>query len=666
MDLNYCITRPKKAITMISTVLLLASQAMAQNSSDKKSPCEDFDNYINAEWKAANPVPATESRWGSFNILNQDNEKKIRGLIEDLQGETYAKNTYQQQIKDLYQSFLNVDARNAQGLEPLKKFFRAIDDAKNFNDLVVLNALIPGTALPVDGGVEQDMMDSKVMAFYLSHSGLSLGDRDYYLSDSEDKVKIREQFKAYIQKLEELLGNSSKKSEKISQSIMSIETDIAHYYIPKEEMRDPFKIYHKFTYEEVKNMSPTINWDAYFRGVNIHPETVIVINPNIIKNYQKIVDGHSLKDWKEYMKFHLVTSMASYLPEPIEKASFDFFNTALSGVKQQKPIIERSIRRINSLLGEPLGRLFVNKYFPASYKADVEHMIENMRAAFKDQINGLTWMSDTTKQAALKKLSTFTYKIGYPNKWTNYSSVDIDSNHVFENVMNIKKFNIQQMLDKYGKPVDKEKWEMDPQTVNAYYNPMLNEIVFPAGILQPPFYEANGDKAANYGGIGAVIGHEFSHGFDDQGSKFDADGNLNDWWTATDRKKFNALTEKLADEYSAYEILPGVHVNGKFTLGENIADQGGIILGYNALMKEMENKPEPPLVDGMNYKQRFFYGWAKVWRSNSTEESLKQLITIDPHAPAKARINVTLSNIQEFYDAFGCPRPAADKMVIIW
>lgn len=661
-------SKRKAAILMAFSFVMASHTDAHEGHQHNHTSCSDFDQYINAKWKTENPVPSTESRWGSFNILIKNNEEKTQKLIDELLVKNFPKNSYQQQIADLYKSLTDVNTRNERGLSPLSNYFKLIDNAQYFNDLVILNAIIPGLSLPVEGVVEQDLMDSKKTSFYLSHSGLTLGDKEYYLSANEDKAKIREEFKKYINNIEILLGKNPKQAAKATNQIYNIEMDIAQLYLPKEDMRDPFKVYNKFSYADLKKMAPSINWDEYFRALKIQPDEVVIMNPEIVKSYQKLVSKHSIESWKEFMKFHFVTSMSAHLPENIEKASFNFFATILRGVKEQKPVKERAVIQVNNLLGEPTGRLFVQKYFSSESKAKIEHMIENMRAVYADRIKSLEWMSEETKKEALQKLSTFTYKIGYPSKWTDYSKVDIQSDKLFENIIKISSFHLRKNLDEYGKDVDKDKWEMNAHEVNAYYHPLHNEIVFPAGILQPPFYDAQGDDAANYGGIGAVIGHEFSHGFDDQGSKFDADGNLRDWWTPEDREKFTQLTDKLVDQYSNYEILPNLNVNGEFTLGENIADQGGLLLSYYALLKEYANKPAPALVNGMDYKQRFFYGWATIWRSNATEEATKQLISLDPHAPAKARINVALSNLNEFYDAFDCGTPEVPKedRVIIW
>ena len=668
--MNYSILRTlTKPLVVLFLPLFIQSSTQAQDHSKvKSSNCGDFDQYINAKWKSENSVPSTESSWGSFSVLNKSNDKKTETLVDELVEKQYPKNSYQQQVADLYKSLLNTDARNEKGLAPVQNYFKLIDNAQSFNDLVVLNAIIPGFTLPMEGEVSEDLMNSKYNTFYLSQAGLTLGDKDYYLSDDSEKVKIREELKQYITNVEKLLGNKSKKATKIANQIYSIEYQVAQFHMDKEAMRDPFKIYNKYTLEEVKKAAPSVNWDAYFKALNIQPNEIIIINPDILKNYQKIIKGHSLSAWKEYSKYHFVKNMSPFLPEKFEKENFHFFSTILSGVKEQLPLNERSIRRVNNLFGEPMGRLFVSKYFSPESKKRVEHMIENMRSVYADRINHLEWMSDSTKKEALHKLSTFTYKIGYPNKWTDYSKLDIESDKVFENVMKINTFELKKQLKEYGKEADKDKWGMNAHIVNAYYNPLFNEIVFPAGILQPPFFNPEADDALNYGGIGAVIGHEFSHGFDDQGSQFDADGNLKNWWTEDDRKKFDDLTSKLATQYSNFEILPNLKVNGKFTLGENIADQGGLILSYYALLKEYENKPEPPLVDGMTYKQRFFVGWATVWRENSTDEYTKQLITLDPHSPAKARINVAISNLNEFYDAFNCDEPLVKETdrVVIW
>lgn len=656
------ITKVRNAAAFFLGLSLSVPSTWAQNA----EVCSDFDSFINAQWKNDNPIPSTESRWGSFNILLKENENKTAGIITELADQTFAQNSYQQQVKDLYHSLIHVEVRNQRGLEPLEKYFKIIDHARSFNDLFILNAIIPGLDMPLNGGVMQDLMNSSTQAFYISQSGLTLGDREYYLSDKEDKVKIRQEFLNHIVTIEKLLGKGNKKAQKIAEEILAIETDIASYFMAKEDMRDPFKIYNKMSISDLKKLSPNMNWDQYFATLQILPTEVIVTNTDILSNAQKIAQGHSISSWKEYMKFKLASSMANQLTEEFEKANFDFFATVMSGVKEQKPINERAIQRLNSLLGESVGRLFVSKYFSEESKERIEHMIENMREVYAERIQNLSWMSEETKKEALFKLNSFTYKIGYPTKWKDLSTINIDPNHVFENVMNVRNFRNKENLESFYKEVDKDKWEMNAHEVNAYYHPLHNEIVFPAGILQPPFFDADGDDGANYGGIGAVIGHEFSHGFDDSGSKFDGDGNLRDWWTAEDRKKFESLTERLVEQYNNYEIIPEVFVNGQYTLGENIADQGGLLLGYYALLKEYENQPEPALVDGMDYKQRFFYGWAKVWRQNARDEATKQLIAVDPHAPAKARINVAISNLKEFFEAFGCEIPDEKERVIIW
>lgn len=658
---NYYWWSKSMTVSLLLTLLIgLPLQAKDHN------PCEDFDDYINYEWKQENQVPSTESSWGSFDILIKSNEEKTFKLLDGLLTDNYSKGSFQQQIRDLYQSLLDTKIRNQRGIEPLKRYFKAIDQAQSFNDLIIINALIPGTTLPFEGSVFQDLMDSESMAFYLSASGLSLGEKEYYLSNDPDKQAIRDGLKEYITTIEQLLGHREKKALRISNDILNIEKDIAGYHYDKELSRDPFRMYNKFSLEEIEKLVPNIDWKRYFMALGIVPEDVISTNPELLQSMDKIINNHSLKNWKEYLKYHIASNMSAYLTEDFEKASFDFFSTIMSGIQEQKPIHDRAVRRINSLLGESVGRLFISEYFSTASKERIEHMIENMRVVFAERIENLDWMSDETKQEALKKLSAFTYKIGYPTKWTDESSIDIEEAHVFENVMNVRNFRNQENIKEYSKDVDKDKWEMNAHEVNAYYHPLHNEIVFPAGILQPPFFDPQGDDAANYGGIGAVIGHEFSHGFDDQGSKFDSNGNLRDWWTPEDRELFNSQTKKLEEQYNKFEILPEVYINGEYTLGENIADQGGLLLGYYALLKEYENQPEPALVDGMNYKQRFFYGWAKVWRQNATDEFIQQLISTNPHAPAKARINVAVTNLKEFYEAFDCATPAENKRVIIW
>lgn len=665
---------------LAATGLMFTTSAMAGETnsnafsadliSKEVSPCEDFDQFVNGKWKTLNPVPATESRWGSFNILREDNQKRGQQIIDDLLKGNFEKGSTSQQVADLYRSLTNREAVNQRGLLPVQAYFGLIDRSRNVDDLFKVFAAVPGTSLPFGVYVSPDLKNVNKNALYMVQSGLSLADRDFYLSDNENHVRIRTEYVKHLERMHKLLGMKEKEAQTAAKHIFNIEKAIAQLHIPKEDQRDPNKIYNKVSMEQLRKMSPYINWDVLFQSLGIQTDELILENVNYVFQLNNLFNQFDIEQWKTYMKWHLTKNMSAYLPEAIENESFAFFGTFVNGVAKQKTTEEKAIRSINSLMGQPFGKLYVERFFSPESKAKVENMIENMRAAYADRINGLDWMSDATKQQALVKLKSFTYKIGYPEKWLDYSSVSISPDKLLENVIRLQTFEQKRNFEKLHKPVDKTEWFMNPHEVNAYYNPLNNEIVFPAGILQAPFFDPNADDALNYGAIGAVIGHEFTHGFDDQGAKFDEEGNLSDWWTAEDLSKFQELTGRLANQYDQFEILPGVNINGKFTLGENIADQGGVLLAYYALLKSLEGKPAPALIDGYDQKQRFFFGWAQTWKNNSTEASLRQLIVVDPHSPARARVNVTLSNLQEFYDAFNCGEGSMyrspDQRVTIW
>lgn len=634
------------------------------------SPCDDFDQFANGGWKKNTKIPSTEASWGAFEILNKENESKQKGIIQEVLKGSHKKGSNGQLISDFYKSYMDTVTIEKLGTSSIQPYFDKIDKATNFDDLLYINGTLPNMDNFFNYYVEADLKDTKVNQFYIVQSGLVMGDREYYLSNAPDMVSIRTKYMNFLKNMHVLIGQTPEQSTVSANTIFALEKKIAEIHLAKEEMRDPVKTYNKKSYAELKALAPNINFDKFFEGLGKKPTEVSIDNVEIITKTNALIKTVPLADWKAYLKWQLLTNMAPYLNKSLEKERFAFFGTVMNGIAEQKPRDERGLRNVNRSLGEPFGKLFVEKYFSETSKMKIGEMIENLRSVYKERVQQLDWMTDSTKMAAVKKLDAFTYKIGYPNKWKDYSKLEISADKLFDNVIAINRYETKLMLDKLGKPVDKDDWLMTPQLVNAYYNPTNNEVVFPAGILQPPFYNPDADDAINYGGIMAVIGHEFTHGFDDQGSQFAPDGTLNDWWTAEDKAKFAEKTNKLVAHYNKFEVLPGLFCNGEFTQGENIADQGGVILAYYALLKSLEGKPEPKPIDGYTYKQRFFLGWAQVWRDLSTDESLKSLVATNPHAPAKARINATLSNLKEFHDAWGCTSgkmctPEAER-ALVW
>ncbi len=477
-------------------------------------------------------------------------------------------------------------------------------------------------------------------------------------------VKIRAEF---VKHVDLMFSLAAWKVADPGKTILEFETSLAFIQLKNFEMRDPLKMYNKITNSELHSLAPEINWEGYYKNYGLKTDTVIVHDKNYLKNLNQLLKGTSTETLKTYYRWHLLSSFATVLPYAFYNESFHFYNTIMYGVKKQRPRIERAIMSANNRLGMPLGKLFAAKYFPESSKKKVSDMIENVRAAYRDRIEKLSWMSAPTKEKAKEKLAAFSWKIGYPDTWKDYSTIDIQPDKLAENSMNISLWEHRDMVAKAGKPVDKKEWGMSPQTINAYNNPTNNEIVFPAAILQPPFFNPDADDAINYGGIIAVIGHEITHGFDDQGAKYDGTGNLRNWWTPADSANFAALGKKMENYFAAIEVTKGFKIDGKLTLGENIADLGGLTLGYYALEKSLEGKKRPEPIDGFTPEQRFFLGWAQVWRENMTNESLISQVQTDPHSPARWRINAALPLMKEFEDAFGCKGATSDSVrIVIW
>ena len=616
------------------------------------SPCENFYQYAIGNWQANNPVPETESRWMAFNILNEENRKKLLKIVDDVaQNDNAKQGTEEQMIRDFYRSGMDTLSIESKGIIEINDLLTRIDNSSNITDIQVLfGDLAPiGINTPIGLYISADSKNSKMNTVYAGQSGLNLPDRDYYLNDNPKFQDIRSSYKNHINKMMEMAGDSSSPG----QAILDLETAIAQISWSRLERRDPNKRYNK------KNL---IDWDNSLSIIDVQSiltnrgfgafDTIIVSQPSFFESLNSLLENQPVSTWKSYMKWNVVSSFASYLNQSIVEERFSFYSKKLRGTQMMKPREERVFSVINGSLAEPLGKLFVKSYFDEESKQYMSNMIENLRSAYRERINDLSWMSAETKEKALKKLNAFTYKIGYPDEWRDYSELAIKANSYVQNIIQVRKFGYNRMLEKLGKPVDKSEWYMSPQMVNAYYSSSNNEIVFPAGILQPPFFHKTFDHAINYGGIGAVIGHEFSHGFDDQGSKFDWDGNLNSWWTEEDRAKFDELAQKLGEQYDSYSPVEGMNVNGKMTMGENIADLGGVTLAYNALQLEYKDGT-PEDIDGFTWQQRFFLGWANVWKGNIKEEEMVNRLKSDVHSPAEYRVLGPLVNFEPYYQAFG-------------
>ena len=623
-------------------------------------PCEDFEKFAVGNWLKNNPVPESESSWGSFNIVHDANEIKLKVIVEEAAAAKAKKGTALQQVGDFYTSALDSTTVNKLGIAPIQSLLDKIDEVKNTQELVEMMAETKkyGSSSIFSYYVDIDAKNSTQYITYLSQGGIGLPDRDYYTPTDDRGKNILAEYKKHIAALFVLLGVDEGTAEKNATSIIEMETDLAANSMDRVDRRDPDKTYHKMTKVELQKLCTSINWDAYFTAAELNGVTDVVLEqPNFIKLLDKAFKKYPIENWKIYMKWHLMNDMADNLSIAFEKQVFSFYSTTLRGVAEMKPRWKRALEKSNRTVGEQIGKLFVEKHFPEASKQKVLDLIGNISATFTERVQKLDWMSDSTKTKALEKLSKFTYKIGYPDKWKDYSSVEIKASTFAQNVMNMNYYKYKENVNKLGQPIDKTEWGMNPQTINAYYNPTMNEIVFPAAILQPPFFSPDADDAINYGGIGGVIGHEFSHGFDDQGSKFDGDGNLKNWWSDEDLANFSAKTSKLANQYDAFEVVEGNHVNGKLTLGENIADIAGITLSYYALEKAMKSKKDQ-LIDGYTYQQRFFLGWAQVWHTNMKDEAIINQVKTNPHSPSRYRIIGPLINMLEFRKAFGCKEGA--------
>jgi putative endopeptidase len=657
-----------------------------KNMDKSIKPGKDFFRYANGGWLKRTPIPPEYARWGSFNELIEKNNDALHEIAEKAakvapkeaseEKVEQAATADLQKVGDFYASGMDQKTINAARVKPLQDEFQRIDAIKDSNDLTKeighLHSMGVGALFGFTSG--NDEKNSTMVIAQAFQGGLGMPDRDYYTKDDDASKKLRDQYVAHVTKMFTLLGDSKDLAAKNAKMVMEIETSLAKIARTRVELRDPQKNYNRMPQDELQKLTPDFNWSDYFAATNLPVAGDINVGqPDFFKGANDVFKNVSLDDWKTYLRWHLVHSEAAVLSSDFEQEDFNFFQKALTGVKEQKPRWKRVVTATDNEVGEALGKLYVADNFPPEAKTRALEMINNLKEALADDIKSLDWMDEQTKQEALKKLAAFTVKVGYPDKWRDYSLLKIDRGAYVSNVMRGDTFEVDRQLKKIGKPVDRSEWGMTPPTVNAYYNPTMNEIVFPAGILQPPFFNANADDAINYGGIGAVIGHEMTHGFDDRGRQYDAVGNLRDWWSPASAEAYKKRAQAVVDQYAAYEPLPGLHLNGELTQGENIADIGGLKIAYLALQKALAKNPEAAQkkIDGFTPEQRFFLGFAQIWRANQRDEDTKRRVMIDPHSPGRFRCNGPMSNMPEFAKVFdvsdGAPmvRPP-DKRVNIW
>ena len=639
--------------------------------SERVSAGDDFYRYANEGWLESTEIPADKSRYGSFTILADETREKVRRLIEGAAERSSEPGTAAQKVGDLYQSAVDLDARNAAGTEPLAALLRKIEQAESKRSLAgVMGELIrSGVPIPAIPSVGVDARDSEQYTVYVRQNGLTLPDRDYYLQDDERYVQLRNELKDYVADLLSEIGIDDPQSA--ADAVIQIETQLAQSQWTKTENRDPEATYNRKTSDELTELFGAFPWQAFAEAAEIaNREAYVARQPSFLEGFGELFASTSLQDWKHYLQLRVLDAYANTLSESIERRHFEFHGTAISGVTEQEELWKRGVNLTSGVLGELVGQLYVEKHFTPAAKARMNELVDNLIEAFRGRIETRDWMGKGTKQQALKKLSMFTTKIGYPDKWKDYSALQIDSPVLAENLLAASRFEYAHELSKLDGPVDRDEWHMTPQTVNAYYNPTMNEIVFPAAILQPPFFNMAADDAVNYGGIGAVIGHELSHGFDDKGSKYDGTGNLRQWWTEDDRSEFERRAQSLVKQYGEFEPVEGNFINGELTLGENIGDLGGLSVAYQAYRLSLEDQPAP-VIDGLTGDQRFFLGWSQIWRMLYRQpELLKRLVT-DPHSPPKYRVNGVVRNMDAWYKAFDIKPDASlyvppDDRVRIW
>ena len=636
---------------------------------------DDFYKHINGKWLADTEIPADKGGYGTFSKLSDEAEVQLRAIIDGLQKSVDPGDPNQQKIADLYFSFMDEPTLESLGIKSLSGEFSRIDAVKDKKELAGLIAHLNeiGVTTPYSPFVHQDAKDSTKYVFDLEQDGLGMPDRDYYLLNDDKMKQARTRYGEHVQKMLELSGDKAAAAN--AKEILALETQLAKIQWTRVARRDPIKRYNKVEFSKLSAIAPNIDWPRYLAETGVQGKTdyLVIGQPTYLHGFDQLLQKTPLATWKTYLRWHLLSDYSAYLSKPFVDEHFAFYGTALRGIPENRPRWKRGIALVEDSIGEGLGKLYVAQHFPPESKTRVEGLVKNLLAAYSADIETLDWMTAETKQKARAKLAKFTPKIGYPDKWRDYGALQVDKNDLVGNVIRAQIFEYNRNLDKLGKPIDRGEWGMTPQSVNAYYNPEMNEIVFPAAILQPPFFDPRADDAAIYGGIGSIIGHEISHGFDDQGSQYDGDGNLLDapgWFTQADLDKYREKTKALVAQYSVYEPIPGYHVNGELTLGENIADNAGLAISYKAYKLSLNGK-EAPQIDGMTGDQRFFAGWAQAWRGKSRTDDEIVALKTDPHSPVAIRGTVPEMNQGAFADAYGIKEGdkmylAPDKRVTLW
>lgn len=677
--------------TMIVSVLLIAGIAgLTGCGKEKKSvataaldpanmdvsvkPGNDFYRYSNGGWIKNNPLKAEYSRYGIFDKMYNENLEQLRTIVEEAKTMDQTPGGIPQKISTLYQLGMDSVRLNTQGIDPIREHLAqiaAVKDGNEFSKMVATmhkEGIFPYFVTMVDA----DEKNSAINIAMLNQGGLGMGDRDYYLATDKDTKAIKEAYKIYVQKLFTLAGYDTKEAEKAAHAVLKIEDKIANASYSREVLRDSYKNYNKMTAQEWQKGNNILDWTTYFETLNMPMTNDIVIKQKDFFNDLGVAMADvNLDEQKAYLAYNLINEAAPYLSDELVNANFDFFGRTMTGSEELQPRWKRALTTTDSALSEAIGQLYVEKHFPASSKEKMLELVSNLQGALSKRINELAWMSNETKARAQEKLSTFNVKVGYPDTWRDYTALDIKEDSYWANILRSNLFEMDYMFSQAGKPVDKNKWFMSPQTINAYYNPTTNEICFPAGILQPPFFNPEADDAVNYGAIGVVIGHEMTHGFDDQGRNYDKDGNMNDWWTADDAAKFKERTDVLVNQYNAIEVAPGVYANGSFTLGENIADQGGLIVSRLAYENSLKGTERPQAIDGLSDVERFYISYATIWAQSIRPEEILRLTKMDPHSLGEWRVNAALRNIEEFYTTFGVVEGdqmylAPENRVIVW
>ena len=633
----------------------------------------DFYQYACGGWMKKHPLTNEYSRFGSFDMLAENNREQLKGLIVEIAAGQNAQGTIGQKIGDIYKLAMDSVKLNADGVTPIQADLEKIASVKDKSEIVPLMAELAhsGVFPYFSFYVGADIMDSKSNLFQLYQGGISLGEREYYLDNDDVTTNIRNKYKEHIVKMFQLAGFDEAAAKKKMEAVMDIETRIAKASFSAVEQRNPAANYHKMSLDELKKEIPGIDWDAFLNGIGVKGVTELSVSQvDPIKEVEKIINSLPVENQIAYMQWSLIDRAAGYLSDDLVAQNFDFYGKTLSGKQTNQPRWKRAVSTVNGVLGEAVGQMYVEKYFPAAAKERMVQLVKNLQTALGERIRNLEWMGDSTKIKAIEKLNSFYVKVGYPDKWRDYTGLNIEKDSYWANVKRATEFELDYMLSKAGKPVDRDEWGMTPQTVNAYYNPTTNEICFPAGILQYPFFDMNADDAFNYGAIGVVIGHEMTHGFDDQGRQFDKDGNLKDWWTAEDAKRFEERAQVMVNFFDSIQVLPGLNANGSLTLGENIADHGGLQVSFQAFKNATKDAPLP-VEDGFTPEQRFFLSYAGVWAGNIRDEQIRLQTKSDPHSLGRWRVNGALPQIGAWYDAFGIKEGdpmylAPEKRVSIW